>query len=149
MSDQNNNMPENENVQGQNGQDNAQNAASQSSKKVAHQGIPSVSGKKRKKNKNAALLLWAAIAKEEKKTDLIPLEQKPEITSYQPAQVQPHESIVLSHNDKVEPTLEDLKFAAPMMGQISSNSSGSGGVPGGYTDADRQAVLDSYNKNMS
>ena len=26
MSDQNNNMPENENVQGQNGQDNAQNA---------------------------------------------------------------------------------------------------------------------------
>lgn len=36
-----------------------------------------------------------------------------------------------------------------MMGQISSNSSGSGGVPGGYTDADRQAVLDSYNKNMS
>ena len=138
MSDQNNNMPENENVQGQNGQDNAQNAASQSSKKVAHQGIPSVSGKKRKKNKNAALLLWAAIAlgvgltafaaskwgvfdkgeataknvvraadltsnksvsrstlpvfpeeekKEEKKSELIPLEQKPEITSYQPAQV--------------------------------------------------------------
>ena len=177
MSDQNNNMPENENVQGQNGQDNAQ---------------------------NAALLLWAAIAlgvgltafaaskwgvfdkgeataknvvraadltsnksvsrstlpvfpeeekKEEKKSELIPLEQKPEITSYQPAQVQvqvqPHESIVLSHNDKVEPTLDDLKFAAPMMGQISSNSSGSGGVPGGYTDADRQAVLDSYNKNMS
>lgn len=204
MSDQNN-MPENGNVQGQNSQangQNAQNAASQSSKKVAHQGIPSVSGKKRKKNKNAALLLWAAIAlgvgltaiaaskmgvfdkgeataknvvraadltsnksvsrstlpvfpeeekKEEKKTDLIPLEQKPEITSYQPAQVQvqPHESIVLSHNDKVEPTLDDLKFAAPMMGQISSNSSGSGGVPGGYTDADRQAVLDSYNKNMS
>ena len=198
MSDQNNNMPENENVQGQNGQDNAQNAASQSSKKVAHQGIPSVSGKKRKKNKNAALLLWAAIAlgvgltafaaskwgvfdkgeataknvvraadltsnksvsrstlpvfpeeekKEEKKSELIPLEQKPEITSYQPAQVQvqPHESIVLSHNDKVEPTLDDLKFAAPMMGQISSNSSGSGGVPGGYTDADRQAVLDSMN----
>lgn len=42
MSDQNNNMPENENVQGQNSQangQNAQNAASQSSKRLLIRGF--------------------------------------------------------------------------------------------------------------
>lgn len=63
MSDQNNNMPENENVQGQNSQangQNAQNAASQSSKRLLIRGFLRFLARS-VKNKNAALLLWAAI----------------------------------------------------------------------------------------